>query len=216
MYKRSFIKISVVFFTICIVSTFLAGVDVGDWIKVKSSNLSGVPLHSEARSSMFGRAQNNSVVQVIDLAQDGHWLKIRLQDGREGWIIEKYVDGPATAPSTTQPVVTTDDKSKVWEFYLSCKEIIDYGKRAAQQSDDFIRVGPWNVRWFPDNTDLDWLACTITWMNLDILAVQEFRKTSVAQTAIQRGKNTCFLQKTSSFALSGFRIVSSSMQKVMY
>lgn len=166
----------------------LIGHDVGDWIKIKSSNPSGVPLHKEARSSMFGRVQNGSKAQIIDLAQDGHWLKIRLEDGREGWIIEKYVEGTTSPPSETPPVVTTEDKSKVWESYASCKEVIDAGKRAAQQNKNFIRVGTWNIRWFPDNTDVDWLACTIAWLNLDILAVQEFRHTDHAKNKIQELK----------------------------
>jgi len=45
------------------------------------------------------------------------------------------------------------------------------------------RIGTWNVRWFPrgtadgkdpsQRTDVAWLACTIAWLEVDVLAVQE-------------------------------------------
>jgi endonuclease/exonuclease/phosphatase family metal-dependent hydrolase len=50
-------------------------------------------------------------------------------------------------------------------------------------------MGSWNVRWFPgkdeDKTDLDWLACTIAWLNVDLLAVQEFTATNEAKNAVK-------------------------------
>jgi endonuclease/exonuclease/phosphatase family metal-dependent hydrolase len=47
------------------------------------------------------------------------------------------------------------------------------------------RIGTWNVRWFPDGvakarpdrgTDVDWLACAIAALDVDVLAVQEFKQ----------------------------------------
>ena len=58
-----------------------------------------------------------------------------------------------------------------------------------------LRLATWNLRWFPDGkpnnqshdtadpTDLEWLACTIIWMQLDILAVQESLATPEARNA---------------------------------
>jgi hypothetical protein len=51
-----------------------------------------------------------------------------------------------------------------------------------------LRVGTWNIRWFPrgcpsnqacpdKTTDLPWLACTIAWMHVDMLALQEILAT---------------------------------------
>lgn len=58
------------------------------------------------------------------------------------------------------------------------------------------RIGTWNVRWFPDGvpgkrpppdaaTDLEWLACAIALLDVDVLAVQEFKThpAAVAATA---------------------------------
>lgn len=55
------------------------------------------------------------------------------------------------------------------------------------------RIGTWNVRWFPlgsesgknlaDRTDLDWLACAIAQLDVDVLAVQEFLDNPEARAA---------------------------------
>ena len=38
-----------------------------------------------------------------------------------------------------------------------------------------LRVAAWNIEWFPDHTDIGWLACAIAWMNLDLLGIVEIR-----------------------------------------
>ena len=63
------------------------------------------------------------------------------------------------------------------------------------------RIGTWNVRYFPDSqeqaqtdpaqaTDVPWLACAIASLDVDVLAIQEFKSTAVAsqkkQELIQR------------------------------
>lgn len=55
------------------------------------------------------------------------------------------------------------------------------------------RIGTWNVRWFPlgsddgknlaEHTDLDWLACAIAMLDVDVLAVQEFLDNAAARGA---------------------------------
>jgi endonuclease/exonuclease/phosphatase family metal-dependent hydrolase len=55
------------------------------------------------------------------------------------------------------------------------------------------RIGTWNVRWFPlgsddgknlaEHTDLDWLACAIALLDVDVLAVQEFLDNAEARGA---------------------------------
>ena len=63
---------------------------------------------------------------------------------------------------------------------------------------DVLRVGTWNIRWFPHGsppdrparsippTDLEWLTCTIVWMQTDILVVQESLTTTEARSAWDR------------------------------
>jgi len=48
------------------------------------------------------------------------------------------------------------------------------------------RIGAWNLHWFPDGrpgdavatggADLDWLACAIAWMRVDVLAIEEIKR----------------------------------------
>jgi endonuclease/exonuclease/phosphatase family metal-dependent hydrolase len=55
------------------------------------------------------------------------------------------------------------------------------------------RLGTWNVRWFPlgskdgknlaEHTDIAWLACAIAWLDVDVLAVQEFLDNPQARDA---------------------------------
>ncbi len=56
------------------------------------------------------------------------------------------------------------------------------------------RIGSWNVRYFPDTdesppedaadgTNVDWLSCAITSLGVDVLAVQEFKRTARAREA---------------------------------
>jgi micrococcal nuclease len=37
---------------------------------------------------------------VLEVAQDGRWVKLSLPDGRTGWVTSRYVSRPATSPST--------------------------------------------------------------------------------------------------------------------
>lgn len=63
---------------------------------------------------------------------------------------------------------------------------------------DTLRVGTWNIRWFPHGsppdrpdhsmapTDLEWLTCTLVWMQTDMLVVQESLTTTKALAAWDR------------------------------
>lgn len=185
MIKQTSLRFLFVSFTIFFALTLLIGYEVGDWIELKATKPQGVPLHRESKSSMFGRALDGSKAKILGLADGGHWLKIELQDGRVGWIIERYVGNVISPPEEPPADITSNDNWLAWGSEDGCKGVIDQGRRATQQSNEIIRVGTWNIRWFPDETDLDWLSCTITWLNLDILAVQEFRDTNTARTSMQ-------------------------------
>ncbi len=78
-----------------------------------------------------------------------------------------------------------------WSSPSACERAI------ASRHDSFgpaARVGTWNVRFYPDGapflrrdphraTDISWLACTIAWMDVDVLAVQEFKRSDRAARA---------------------------------
>jgi endonuclease/exonuclease/phosphatase family metal-dependent hydrolase len=77
-----------------------------------------------------------------------------------------------------------------WSSREACEKLVLRGVRA-ERTEGRLRVGTWNIRWFPDGrpgkraqsagTDLAWLGCAIAWMNLDVLVVQEFKLHAAAR-----------------------------------
>jgi hypothetical protein len=73
-----------------------------------------------------------------------------------------------------------------------CDEVVSAD--ASNGSKREPRIASWNVRYFPDTeetpaeepedgTDVSWLSCAITSLGVDVLAVQEFKRTSRARDA---------------------------------
>ncbi|HUC62824.1 MAG TPA: hypothetical protein VMF53_12800 [Alphaproteobacteria bacterium] len=78
-------------------------------------------------------------------------------------------------------------ESAVWSSAEACRDAVERGQaRMARARPGELRLGAWNVEWFPDHTDIGWLACTIAWMNLDLLALEEIRATPAAQAGMAR------------------------------
>jgi hypothetical protein len=45
----------------------------------------------------------------------------------------------------------------------------------------------WNIRWFPqETTDVEWVACVIAWLNVDVLSLNEITDTESARTEMNR------------------------------
>lgn len=93
---------------------------------------------------------------------------------------------PRAAPSTLH------DESP-WSSPEACRAGLTARRARAPGT---ARIGTWNVRWFPDGapgkrplpdaaTDLQWLACAIALLDVDVLAVQEFKThpAAIAATA---------------------------------
>ena len=86
-------------------------------------------------------------------------------------------------------------ETQVWASREQCEKVITEGGRMVPVTSSTLRMGTWNLRWFPSGkpdspskddtppTDLEWLVCTIIWMRVDILAVQESLATPEAQQA---------------------------------
>lgn len=163
--------------------------EVGQWIELKATHRQGVPLHQQPRPSLMGRAPDIARAEVLAMEQAQHWIQIRLEDGRAAWIIENYVGRVVEAPSPPSGA-TGNDEWLVWGSGAGCRQVVGAGRRMAVLQASLVRMGTWNIRWFPDETDLDWLACTIAWMNLDILAVVEIRDTPEARAAMGRVRDT--------------------------
>jgi endonuclease/exonuclease/phosphatase family metal-dependent hydrolase len=182
---------------------------VGDRVELRATHPSGVPLHKEPRGTHdFQRVLDGTVATVMDLAHDGRWLKLTMPDGRTGWITVRYV-GPTmastsqpTPPATTDvlrpdtPTTADDPERLVWTSPEGCRRVLSSGARLGPPHPGILRLGTWNIRWFPRGcpsadrcphqaTDVAWLACTIAWMHVDLLALQEILTTPDAQTALQ-------------------------------
>ncbi len=92
----------------------------------------------------------------------------------------------------------SQEEALVWKSSTDCQQVVKDGGRMAIPASDTLRIGTWNIRWFPHGsppdrpepaaapTDLAWLACTLVWMQTDILVVQESLTTAEAWTAWDR------------------------------
>ncbi len=90
------------------------------------------------------------------------------------------------------------EEALVWKSSTHCEHVVKDGGRMASLVQDRLRVGTWNIRWFPDGsptdrpdhsigpTDVRWLTCALVWMEMDILVVQESLTTTQAQAAWNR------------------------------
>ena len=71
-------------------------------------------------------------------------------------------------------VSSPQEEVMVWASGSGCQKVVQAGGRMAIATDDKLQVATWNIRRFPNSdTDKSWLACSIVWMNIDVLAVQE-------------------------------------------
>lgn len=168
-------------------------VEIGQQIQLKATNPLGVPLHKNAFSSLKDRVKDDAQATVIDTDNNKHWLNISTESGQQGWIIEKYVSQIIAEEDNNDTVgIEPHLVQEVWSSAPSCQTVVN-NRQLLPRKNDTLRIGTWNIRWFPDGslnsndnsqkTDLDWLSCTIAWMDVDVLALQEIRTTPTAQTA---------------------------------
>lgn len=84
-------------------------------------------------------------------------------------------------PHTRIPTVAVDPHSP-WASRQACEAAI--GAIVAQPRARALRIASWNLHWFPDGrgggkpnaeggTDIAWLACAITSLRADVVAIQE-------------------------------------------
>jgi hypothetical protein len=76
---------------------------VGDQVELKATHQAGVPLHQELHGTNdFQRIPDGTRARVIDIANNGQWLKLSLPDGRTEWVTSRYVSSLTTGtPSTS-------------------------------------------------------------------------------------------------------------------
>ena len=88
---------------------------------------------------------------------------------------------------------TSAKMAKVFKSEASCKKVLSSKKyKTLPKQKGTIRLATWNIRWFPlgnkpgdkpKPTNIEWLSCVIAWLDVDIIAVQEFLDTKKAKSA---------------------------------
>jgi Bacterial SH3 domain len=74
---------------------------IGDQVELHARNRAGVPFHREPRGTHdFQRVPPGTRATVLDVVQDGRWLKLALPDGRTGWVTSSYLRDRTPVPST--------------------------------------------------------------------------------------------------------------------
>ena len=160
-------------------------------VKLRATHPDGVPLHpAENSSAVSGRLADGTEVEVLSKSADGRWFEVRAADGTHGFVTRRYVAGAPAAPAA--PAAALDGDSP-WASQAACERALTAGRKL-ERPDGVVRLGTWNVRWFPDGkpgkghagqgTNLPWLACIIAWSNVDALAVQEFKTNPRARAAV--------------------------------
>jgi endonuclease/exonuclease/phosphatase family metal-dependent hydrolase len=161
-------------------------------VRVVAKNRLGVPLHPEVGSSgVSGRLADRSEVRVLRTSDDGRWYEVRAPNGESGWITRRYVEQEkaaetSAAPSQSAPRLELPAESP-WASAESCRRRLAERKTPARAPGS-ARIATWNLKWFPDGgpgkrpnpnsdevTDLDWLACAIAWLDVDIVVLQEIK-----------------------------------------
>jgi hypothetical protein len=165
---------------------------VGDQVELRATHPAGVPLHSAPGGSQrFQRVPGGTVATVIGLERGGSWLELRVPDDRTGWISARYVGRLVAGP----PPPDTSAERTVWTSPEGCQRVVGSGGRMAPADPATLRVGTWNIRWFPrgcpsnrtcpeKTTDLPWLACTMAWMHTDLFALQEILASPDAELSL--------------------------------
>jgi hypothetical protein len=201
MKKLITILLVILSFSWCLIAlpALALDVEVGQQVQLKARIDEGIPLHRDSSPSLFDRVKDGTIVKVLDTANDQSWINIETPDGKKGWIVERYVAQvldrlvlPNDNDNNSSDLVD-DILTKVWTSANACDAVVNSGRLLSRPAPDTLRLASWNIRWFPDGqpgsgdsnqkTDLDWLACTIAWMDVDALAIQEIKTTPDASNA---------------------------------
>jgi predicted extracellular nuclease len=75
----------------------------------------------------------------------------------------------------------------------SCQDLLRLRQRLTRRP-RVARFASWNLHWFPDGkpgsggagSDVAWLACAMSWLDADVIAVQEVKQTPPARAALEQ------------------------------
>ncbi|MBB4660207.1 endonuclease/exonuclease/phosphatase family protein [Parvularcula dongshanensis] len=98
---------------------------------------------------------------------------------------------PSAGPGTAGGDDADDQSSVAFASPAACDDAVRSGARfEGGRNDGELRLATWNIRWFPDGTpredagtDLGWLACTLAFLDADVIALQEIKTTAASDVA---------------------------------
>ena len=187
-------------------------IEIGQTVTLQEKKPIGVPLHRDHPPNFWKHVPTGTEVTLEDFSSDGRWLIVRLASGEQAWVNLKYLGAsappspfpgqiepalpiPITPTTPSEPSSSEGDEARVWSSREGCEQVVNDGGKMVATTSSVLRLATWNLRWFPDGkpdkqsedfaapTDLEWLVCTIIWMQVDILAVQESLATPIARNA---------------------------------
>lgn len=120
---------------------------------------------------------------------------------------------PVTARAAPPAAATVGEPQYWWTSRRACLEALERDPPLRDPSR--VRVVTWNVRYFPDGAhgagrlhggvDVAWLACAITRLDPDVLAVQEFKAGERLQPALSQLLHALALSTGSPWKFEGAR-----------
>jgi endonuclease/exonuclease/phosphatase family metal-dependent hydrolase len=111
------------------------------------------------------------------------------------WVIPLLLPGLSCGGERdASPPVVSGDAAGVWASAAGCAAALAAGERLPRDAGR-VRLATWNLRWFPrgcppdrecpgQETDVEWLACGIAWMQVDVLAVQEVLRSGAGERGL--------------------------------
>ena len=201
--RRGLILMLVLVYVLTVASALAAEkFSVGQRVELRAFREAGVPLYRDPHSYLLGRAPDDSSAVIHAMSENQRWLNVELEaDGRVGWIVSRYVKRNLPfwpeGEMVIGPSSPTEAEWKVWTSAETCEQVVNAGQRMAPQHPDVLRFATWNLRSFSKEgdehstgldgdvqpTDLRWLACVLTWMNVDLVVFQGLHATPAARDA---------------------------------
>lgn len=157
----------------------------GSTARIVAKHALGAPLHPAPDSPrVSARLPDGAEVRIVAV-HDRRWFEVEAGATR-GFLVRRYLERPK-AMRRRELAATSP-----WSSRAACLSTL--ARTRAPRAAGAVRVGAWNLRWFPDGkpgqakagsaTDLVWLACGIAFMRTDVLAIAEIKQGVEAERAL--------------------------------
>lgn len=101
----------IVLLSVCLMATpvFALSLSPGDRVVLRATSRLGVPLHETSAPSLVGRAATGTVAEVLETVANTTWVKLKLPDGNERWVVERYIEEVVASNPDDEPQTPGDD-----------------------------------------------------------------------------------------------------------